>query len=822
MTTTPTPTITVLTPTGDETGPFSTVWPYVSPDDVWVFIETGGVPGPDLVENVDYTLTSAGPEATGGEVTLTPAAVPAGGWVADGPGATRLILRRWTARRQSTALPDAEGHKPRATERALDRAMRIAEEISDEQDLAIKVAPGQTPPTAKEVMLAANAAESIGEALAKSEEALAGVEDKATRDGDNLTRADTAGFNARLEQYRLPFDKPLMDFVTDIDAPDWKPFFDAAVDWAAANAPSGVRFILPRFVVAGGIPLSWVKPILSDNVSFVSKGRAIWTGAYEIATDRCDIRLLPSGSNSVFKWGANAFDPSVPGGFTQRGGGLEGLNIRGWLSTAWVIDCHGVANPQFKSIWLWVPFNAMSIRNGLDPELTDIHVEAYRNTGIVLNGTGEGGGADPRAGRGDRGFAYDVVIVGAGDEAGPTSPNPAFAVRGYWHTFDCTGVRIVKGGGAQALWVGDRRNGDANQRPHFITFNNTQIDYVRSRSIEIDDADGVWFNGALYLNSSTLEHIKIGANARDVSIEKPRGYASKSRMITVGGVSVRIEGGTCKRWNSDGTSSEPCIYMEPTATDLRIDGVSFGDPLSVDSSAGKLAVYAPPEAGGALSMVGCSFSKLATLPVAIGGTRFNSAGCVDEFGPAKLPMGAFKLFLGAQDYLSGSHALYAVGDMAMAYAGAAAFFNSYYDGAAFRRASTGAAAYLKNEEAGLAVYQAGTGAAGSAFSANVVARFNIDGSMRVQTRLGVGRDAVAGSSVMATAGDIAIGGAVPSVCFNLYFDNGWKYMGNGPGLVIRAVLNGATPRLQLQSAPNNTGGPGAAAAMTVVGHVATN
>ena len=651
------------------------------------------------------------------------------------------------------------------------------------------------------------------------------VAGKADIDGENLNPAtDGLAFNTVLEAYRRPFEKPLMDFVTDINAADWKPYFDAAVDWAAANAPSGVRFTLPRYVVPGGIPLSYVKPILSDGVYFVGKGRTIWTAEYAESEDACDIKQLASGDNPTFEWGNNSYDPNTPGGFTQRGGGLEGLNIRGWDATSWVARTKGVNNARFSSLWMWVPFKVISIENGLDPELERCFYEAYRHTGVEINGTGVGTGADPREGRGDRGYAIDVFGSGAGTDGAPTAPNPAFAIRGYWHTFDCSGVRHVKGGGAGgSLYIGDRRNGDANQRPHFITLNNIQSDYVANRNIEIDDARDVWFNGSLYLNGSRAENIRVGANAYNIHLKNPRGYASKDRMVTIAGTLVTIMGGSFMSWDNDGVSTEPCIYIEETANDVKIVGTTFGDPASgSDTSAGKRAIYAPPEAVGSLSLVGCGFYGLALLPVDRGNTRFTSAGCVTQFGPANVPMAAHKLFLGSQDYLPGSHSLYAVGDVAMAHGGAAAFFNSYYDGANFRRVEATAAGYVKNEATGLGFYQGPTGTAGATFSANLVARLNVDGTFRVQTKLGVGRDAVVGASAIATVGDISIGGGAPTACFNLYYDgSAWKYLGNGPGMAIRAVLDGSTPKMQVLTAPNNTGGPDAAATVSVVGYLAT-
>lgn len=648
------------------------------------------------------------------------------------------------------------------------------------------------------------------------------VSSKADRTAANLDPVvDALPFAAKLEEYRRPFDKPLMDFVTDINAADWKPYFDAAVDWAAANAPNGVRFVLPRNVRAGGIPLSYVKPILSDSVFFVGKGRAIWTGSFTASQDRCDIRQLASGSNPTFTWGNNAFNASVPGGFIQRGGGLIGLNIRGWEATSWVAVTKGVINPQFKDLWMWVPFKVIKIENGYDPELQRITFEAYRDTGIEINGTGVGTNpSDPREGRGDRGFAIDVLGSGEGTDSAPIAPNPGFAIRGYWGTFDCDRVRIVKGGGVnQSIFVGDRRNSDPKQRPCFITFNDTQVDYVRQRCIDIDDAFDVWFNGALYLNGSVDEQIRVGQNAYGVHFDKPRGYGSQKRMATIAGTNVTINGGDFRAWNQDGVSTEAAIYIEQTATGVAIEGVKFGYPLGSDTSANRLAVYAPPEATGTLSITGCAFFGLAAIPVDSGNMLLNAAGNVANYGFARLPVGASKVFSGVTKYRAGTHAFYGYGDSALVASQCAYFLNSYYDGSSFRRGETGPASFLKNESDGLGVYQVGSGASGSSFIPTRVARFSEGGSFKVESRQGVGMDPLPGNSLLATGGDISVGGAAPALEFNLYFDGGWKYIGNGPGAALKVVLDGSTPKLQLLTAPNNTGGAGAAAPVTAVGYL---
>ena len=137
MTTTPIPSITTWPLTASEVGPFATSWRYGEPDDVSVVLIVGGIEGAALTRGVDYTLTASAPLVSGGTVTLSVALVPPGGWID-----AKVALKRRTTLRQSLALPDTEGHKPRATEAAFDKAMRIAQELADDQQQALRAAAG--------------------------------------------------------------------------------------------------------------------------------------------------------------------------------------------------------------------------------------------------------------------------------------------------------------------------------------------------------------------------------------------------------------------------------------------------------------------------------------------------------------------------------------------------------------------------------------------------------------------------------------------------------------------------------------------------------
>ena len=137
MTTTPAPSITIYPLTGAALGPFATGWRYGDAADVAVLLASGGLQTP--LTPPDYVLTGAQPLINGGTVMLSPAVLPGGGW----PDGAELILMRRTVRRQALALPDTEGHKPRATEAALDRAMRIAEEDRDDLARTWRAPPGE-------------------------------------------------------------------------------------------------------------------------------------------------------------------------------------------------------------------------------------------------------------------------------------------------------------------------------------------------------------------------------------------------------------------------------------------------------------------------------------------------------------------------------------------------------------------------------------------------------------------------------------------------------------------------------------------------------
>jgi len=267
MTIAPSPSISVILPTGTAVGPWPTGWTYSDPADVTLYVELGGEAGAPLTQGVDYLLAASDPRVFGGEVTLMPSVVPVDGWTEN----HRLILMRRTVRRQAIALPDVEGHKPRATERGLDHAMRIAQEDADALDRALKAPPGETGlnlPSLSirrgrwaffdplsgdmrpgEVMSAAQPASDLGAALmtrSAPDEARAviGLED------DQIQSLALAAIELRPETFRR-----------DEDGSDWAPAFERLELARRQFANVGTRLIRTvigkdRYYLRSGISLS--------------------------------------------------------------------------------------------------------------------------------------------------------------------------------------------------------------------------------------------------------------------------------------------------------------------------------------------------------------------------------------------------------------------------------------------------------------------------------------------------------------------------------------------------------------------------------------
>lgn len=606
----------------------------------------------------------------------------------------------------------------------------------------------------------------------------------------------------------LPNDVNLEDFVTNPAAADWRPYFNAAVAFVAANHPNGARIHVPA---GRAIPLSYVDPILADNITFVGAGRAIWTADWTPANDKADIVALPTTQN-MFTWGNNAYDPAVPGGFQQHGGGLSGLNFRMWDNEGALAVARGVVNPKFDDLWVWAPFNGILIENGLDPEIFNVLLEGYSgNYGVELNGTGVGTGPDPREGRGDRGIIRNLLVAGSGDETTPTALGSPVRIVGYWNTVMMSNIQVVKGGGPAAFYVGDRRNNSELQRPAFIICNDLQIDFVAARGLQIEDALDVWISGDVYLNATKLEAIRVDERAENVNIQNARSFAASSRVMTIAGRGVRLQGGWFYNWNSDGVSTEAAVYIEPQAKDVQFHGVTFGDvDLSTnDGSRGRKAIYSPANSSVSVTLSGCSFYGLHTDYVDGPNLKLNTAACQTDQGAAQLPGLFGKVFAGMTQKLAGSHAFAGAGDLSLGGSSASTLLNLYLDGGVYRYRANGAGWVIKNSSDGLLFQQAPAGTAGSV--ASLTTRAVIRDAAHIPGKLGIGIEATPGTSALSTSGDVSIGGGVPALFFNAYYDGSqFRFLGNGTAYVIKTTSTG----LILQSFGTNASGAGAIASIT--------
>lgn len=201
---TPSPSETVVDLTGATVGPFATQWKYGAAEEVRAYLERGGVRAPDLTRGPDFTVTGTNPLTSGGSVSLSGDLLPPGGWSAG----DRLVLYRFTPKRQPLALPDTEGHKPSATEAQLDRIVRSQQEADDRQRRALTTRagePGQQIPTAEarrgrvmgfrdtetaEPVAVPNTSAAVAEDLALAAEAREGAE--VAKEGAEQERAGAA------------------------------------------------------------------------------------------------------------------------------------------------------------------------------------------------------------------------------------------------------------------------------------------------------------------------------------------------------------------------------------------------------------------------------------------------------------------------------------------------------------------------------------------------------------------------------------------------------------------------------------------------------
>lgn len=121
-------TVTVVTLTGTNLGPFNTNWPFESSAEVGVYLETNGLEA-ELTLSEDFTVAGTGTLTSGGTVTLNAEQLPVSGW---GNGSTgtihRLILRRETLLNQARALSNSERVPLAPMEAALDKVARTLQD----------------------------------------------------------------------------------------------------------------------------------------------------------------------------------------------------------------------------------------------------------------------------------------------------------------------------------------------------------------------------------------------------------------------------------------------------------------------------------------------------------------------------------------------------------------------------------------------------------------------------------------------------------------------------------------------------------------------
>lgn len=137
-------------PSGSSTGPFATVFGYESSSQVGVSTIDADEVKTALTLGVDFTVAATGGDslANGGDVTLVSDAVPSGGWAGG-----RVAIERLTPAEQDLDLPNDEGLQPEDIEDALDKLMRIVQELRAGLLRSLKVNIGETSiPTVAELI----------------------------------------------------------------------------------------------------------------------------------------------------------------------------------------------------------------------------------------------------------------------------------------------------------------------------------------------------------------------------------------------------------------------------------------------------------------------------------------------------------------------------------------------------------------------------------------------------------------------------------------------------------------------------------------------
>jgi hypothetical protein len=361
---------------------------------------------------------------------------------------------------------------------------------------------------------------------------------------------------------------PLMEFVTDPTVADWKPYFDAAVGKVDAVAFEGAIVTLPADIQ---IPLSYVDPIHTHGVVFQGPGRIAWpdAGAHD---NSAGIRCLAS-SNDVFSWGTGVQ-------YDVRGGGLRGVSILAGAKTGGrIVAADVVMGLELEELWIRDPFSGFYILGGIDPLIDNVHIEGFRASGAIFEGT--------LAKRGDRARIENFRLAGVGNESGPTSTGDALSVIGNWHTVDANVVTLVKCGNYGYLQKSDLIAQQSDARPSFVTIQNLQTDYTRDNSIFCRDGRDFKLSD-VYANTSLQgDTMTFGAGMLEVMVSRARVCGAKNRLITVAGSrSVKFDTVHGWNWNAQGGNGAAVGV-----------GGAFSDFSLKNSSIGVVADQSTPNTG---------------------------------------------------------------------------------------------------------------------------------------------------------------------------------------------------------------------------------
>lgn len=350
----------------------------------------------------------------------------------------------------------------------------------------------------------------------------------------------------------------LMRFVTDPDASDWAPYFNAAIDWVSANLPySGATIVLPK---GKQIPLSSVNTITSNNVYIQGSGK------YTLMSDMDgQIRAL-AGTTNLFTWSGTL------------GGGLRRITIEGSRRSGGSIAyCYNTSGWQFEENYVRKPYNGVHILGGADPYFINSHIGGFvGNWGIRVQGT------DPAAGgvRGDRAnfIGHNIVNGWSNDGINSIAIGPAFWIDGYWHSVYAQILESVTAN--EGLKVASDFS-DNEKQPQFILIDKLVIDYPLNKALNFTHGEQLYIKQAYFSGNRNGDLIQFAVNAADLKISQGKlGYA-KNRVGTFAGIGASVIDCTIHRWDQ-ALTGEPAFYLENSANDVNFS-------LNTAGRTGKLA-----------------------------------------------------------------------------------------------------------------------------------------------------------------------------------------------------------------------------------------